>query len=67
MDFSVNKDTHKIIIQLQIGLKIALFSKLEHFKYIVLIKILVRLAILQYIYVGCHYLTLWVCGKPNAI
>ena len=31
--------SYKIIIHLQIQLKISLFSKLEHFKYIALIKI----------------------------
>ena len=40
MTFGANEDPHKISIQLQFGLKINLVSKIEHFKYIGCIKIL---------------------------
>ena len=42
MKFNKNTDPHKIIIQLQIRLKIALFLKLEHFKSIAQIKLMRR-------------------------
>ena len=53
MIFNVNEDYHKMIIQLQIELEIALFFLLKPFKYIAPIIILLWYGIFAQMYFKC--------------
>ena len=71
MTFNMDIDPIKII-KFQIGLEIALFSNLEHFKCIALIKIWLKCAIFVYRcenfsdrYASCHFLKLNIVRKKK--